>query len=347
MALPHRARRFRRTVRWAVALLAVSQLGLAVLVDRTAVLRDPEYAVLERTLQERIVEQPERPVALFVGSSRIANGFDAKRATGSHDVLLFNYGIPGSGPFFQSVVLDRLHQADVKPDILFLELLHPFYNAAGPRSMDHGLLDGARLSASEAADLAKYGTRSRTGPLRRWAYARAMPAYRHSSEIRDSLGLGVYPNGCETCARMDSLGYRPKQAPQEQWESLTAIAHENYDPFYPNFQLDLAPWQRLLQTIAKAREQGTHVAVILMPEGSPFRSLCSPESEVARNEMLRCLREEHGAAVIDARAWLDDSAFYDQHHLQTAGADAFADRFREEVLRPTLNAKMARRSPSR
>jgi hypothetical protein len=328
-------------------LLAVSQLGLAVLVDRTAVLRDPEYEVLERTLQERIAEEPERPVALFVGSSRIANGFDARRATGSHEVLLFNYGVPGSGPFFQSVILDRLHQAGVKPDILFLELLHPFYNAAGPRSMDHGLLDGARLSAAEAGDLANYGTRSRTGPLRRWAYARAMPAYRHSSEIRDSLGLGVYPNGCETCTRMDSLGYRPKQAPPGEWASLTAIAHENYDPFYPNFQLDLAPWQRLLQTIAKAREQGTHVVVVLMPEGSTFRSLSSAQSELARAEMMRCLREERGVAVIDARAWLDDPAFYDQHHLLPAGADAFADRFRDEVLRPTLAVKIAHRSLSR
>ena len=239
-------------------------------------MRDPEYAVLESTLKQRIAERPNTPVALFVGSSRVTHGFDAGRAAGEENVVLFNFGVPGSGPFFQEIMLDRLRQAGVKPDVLFLELLHPFFNAAGPFSLDHGLLDGARLSAGEARGLLDYGSRSRTGPLRRWAYARLLPAYRHQAEMRDRLGLGVYPEGCNPCSpcrKIDAYGYRPREEPRETWPELSELAHRNYDPFFGTFQLDSHPWLRLVKTIAKARKDGTQVVVILMPEGSEFRAL--------------------------------------------------------------------------
>jgi hypothetical protein len=40
--------------------------------------------------------------------------------------------------------------------------------------------------------------------------------------------------------------------------------------------------------------------------------------------------------VVDAREWLPDSAFYDQHHLLPDGAALFADRFRSDALEPAL-----------
>jgi Protein of unknown function (DUF1574) len=334
--------RFRKALRWTVGLFALSQVLLAVIVDQAAPsVRDPEYAILESTLKQRIAERPDARVALFVGSSRVTHGFDAARAAGEENVVLFNFGVPGSGPFFQEIMLERLLDAGIKPDILFLELLHPFFNAAGPFSLDHGLLDGARLSAGEARRLLDYGTRSRTGPLRRWVYARLLPAYRHQAEMRDRLGLGVYPEGCNPCSpwrTIDAFGYRPRKEPPRSWPELTALAHQNYDPFFGTFQLDPHPWLRLVRTIAEAHENGTQVVVILMPEGSEFRSLYTTESEAARSEMLRRLREECAVRVVDARAWLDDSAFYDQHHLLPDGAVAFAERFRVEVLQPSLKA---------
>jgi hypothetical protein len=40
--------------------------------------------------------------------------------------------------------------------------------------------------------------------------------------------------------------------------------------------------------------------------------------------------------VVDAREWLPDVAFYDQHHMKPEGAATFADRFRGEALEPAL-----------
>jgi len=332
-------KRHRLVVRWIVAVFLISQVGLAVSVDQFAPnVRDPEYAQLQHLLSDRIAESPDQPVAVFVGSSRVVQGFDAARAAGDEQVVLFNFGVPGSGPYFQEIILDRLRASGIKPDILFLELLHPFLNAAGPQAMDQGLLDGARLSAGEAAGLLKYGSRSRTGPLRRWAYARLLPAYRHQAEIRDSLGLGVYPYyGLD--AKFDAHGFRPSAEQPAMWAGLTRQAHECYDAFYPRFRLNEHVWELLTRTIRDAQNQGTTLAIVLMPEGSEFRGLSTPESEAARLEMLDRLRRECGVSVVDARDWLPDSAFYDQHHLLPEGARIFASRFRLEILQPALKVR--------
>jgi hypothetical protein len=335
-----RLRRCRTIVFWVVAVFALSQLAASIGIDQIADnVRDPEYAQLESLLRARAAERPQSPTAIFIGSSRVAHGFDAGRVAGTNDVVLFNFGIPGSGPYFQTITMQRLRDAGVRPDILFVEVLHTFYNAAGPRSLDHGLLDGARLSSGEAIGLLSYGNRSQTGPLKRWASARALPLYRHQAEMRDQLGLGVYPLDRYSASPLhpiDSHGFRPRTAPVEDRPKHTAVAHENYDPFYPAFELDPASWSKLTETIRQAQAESAIVYCVLMPEGSEFRRLGTEGSERERAKMLQRLRDELGVGVVDARDWLDDSAFFDQHHLLPEGAREFAERFRVEALEPAL-----------
>jgi hypothetical protein len=135
---------------------------------------------------------------------------------------------------------------------------------------------------------------------------------------------------------IDSHGYRPRPVPVEDRAKHTDIAHENYDPFYTAFQLDPAPWKQLTDTIRLAQADGTLVVCVLMPEGSEFRRLYTPDGERERAMMLERLRGEYDVAVIDARDWLEDSAFFDQHHLLPEGAHQFAERFRLEGLQPAL-----------
>jgi Protein of unknown function (DUF1574) len=332
-------RHYRAAAFWMLAAFAASQAVLAVWIDQDApAVRDPEYVLLQDMLQERIAEKPGKPVAVFLGSSRVALGFDAARAADDLDVLLFNFGVPGSGPFLQKVVLDRMTAAGLRPDVLFIEVLHPFYNAAGTRSLDHSLLDGARLTGREAEGLLHYGRRS-TGPTRRWVYARAMPINRHHAELRDLVGLDEYQPGQgppPPFHPIDRLGYRPRPVPPDDWPKLTELAHKQYDPFHAAFRLDPYPWGRLQETIALAKQTGAYVVVVIMPEGSEFRRLYTPAAREGVADMIRRLREESGVTVVDARDWLDDSAFYDQHHLLPPGAITFADRFREEALVPAL-----------
>jgi hypothetical protein len=333
-------RRHRAAAFWVLGVFAASQVVLAIWIDQDApAVRDPEFALLEGMLRDRIAENPGKPTAMFLGSSRVVHGFDAARAKGDHDMVLFNFGVPGSGPYFQTVMLDRMRAAGLRTDILFLELLHPFFNATGVRSLDHSLLDGARLSFGEAAPLWTYGTRSHSGPLRRWIYARALPVHRHQAELRDLLGLDVYRPGQgppPPFYPIDPLGYRPWNRDPSEWDELTALAHRQYDDFYAAFRLDPAPWGRLLATIDRARQAGTAVVLVQMPEGSEFRRLYTAQCRAGVDDMVRRLREDVGVTVVDARDWLPDVAFYDQHHMKPEGAATFADRFRGEALEPAL-----------
>jgi hypothetical protein len=189
-------RQHRRATFWLLGVFVLSQAALAVYVDQDApAVRDPEFYLLEGMLRDRTSEKPGRPSAMFLGSSRVAHGFDARRAAGSHDAVVFNFGVPGSGPYFQTVMMDRMRDDGVRTDILFLEVLHSFYNSAGVRSLDGSLLDGARLGYGEAVGLLDYGKKSKTGPLRRWALARAVPIYRHQAELRDLMGIDVFQPG--------------------------------------------------------------------------------------------------------------------------------------------------------
>jgi hypothetical protein len=342
VGFPRRAwfRQHRRAAFWLLGIFALSQAVLAVFVDQRApAVRDPEFYLLEGMLRDRMAERPGKPTAMFLGSSRVAHGFDAVRATGNHDAVVFNFGIPGSGPYFQTVMMDRMREDRVRTDILFLEVLHSFYNSAGVRSLDGSLLDGARLSYGEAVDLLHYGKKSKTGPLRRWALARVLPIYRHQAELRDLVGLDVFQPGeapDSPFGRIDALGYRERPIDPAMWGELTWLAHKQYDDFYRSFEFDTAAWSRLVGTIGRARASGTDVVVVMMPEGSQFRRMYAPEVRAGVEMLIRRLRDEVGVTVIDAREWLDDSAFYDHHHLLPGGARTFADRFRTDALEPAM-----------
>ena len=339
-------RHHRASACWLLAAFVVSQLALAVYVDQYAApVRDPEFYLLEGMLRERMAEKPGRPTAIFVGSSRVAHGFDARRAAGDLDAVVFNFGVPGSGPYFHTVMMDRLRADGVRADVCFLEVLHSFYNAAGVRSLDGSLLDGARLSYGEAVGLLDYGTRLQKGPIRRWALGRALPIYRHQAELRDQIGLDVFqPNEGPTppFAPIDPFGFRERRVDPATFGTLTALAHKQYDPFYRAFRFDTDAWDRLVGTVNGARASGAEVVVVLMPEGSEFRALYTPEVRAAVESLIGRLRDEVGVTVVDAREWLEDGAFYDQHHLLPNGARAFADRFRTDALEPALGGAAAR-----
>ncbi len=326
-------RHHRRAALWLMAAFVGSQLALGAWVDGTPAVRDPEYAALRDRLRRRTAERPGEPVRVFLGSSRVAYGFDPA-AAGDGSGVLFNFGVPGSGPYLADVLHERLSGEGVRPAAVFVEVLPAFYNAAGVRSLDHSLLDGARLSAREAAGLIDYLDRP-TGPVRRWAAARALPVLRHQAELRESIGLdcargGSAPEGPQREIGAD--GFRPRSCTPEQRAELLAVAHKQYDPFYADFRLAEKPYARLLRVVRRARADGAAVVLVAMPEGTEFRRRYTPATAAGVAALFDRLRAETGAPLVDARDWLVDDAFYDQHHLTPDGATAFGARFKRDVL---------------
>lgn len=303
---------------------------LAVVIERGGPdLRDPEYRLMAEALRAKRAAEPAAKLTLVLGSSRTALGVDAGRLS-TPDHTVFNFGMPGAGPYMMNVHWDRLAAEGITPDRLVIEVMHPFYNAASRRALDVGFMDASRLNFSEATGLAEYGRQS-AGPLRRLGIARLFPAGRHGIDLADRAGLktvSVRSPETELFARPDANGYRPRFFSPERREALRVLAHQQYDPFYPTFAENTVASSRLRELIRKAQAGGATVSLLLTPEGSEFRAMTSPAMAAAIRQFTDGLAAEFGVAVIDARDWLPDAAFYDQHHLLPAGGTAFAEKLK-------------------
>ena len=163
------------------------------------------------------------------------------------------------------------------------------------------------------------------------AIARLFPASRHGRELCEAVGLGALNTGGGNDplrGKLDPSGGRALDVPPEKREDMRVLAHKQYDPFYPDFSLAADPASRLRTLIGKVRQTGATVKLLLTPEGSEFRGQMSPAMAAALDEFTSGLRAEFDMEIIDARDWMPDAAFYDQHHLLPESGTLLAERLR-------------------
>src|SRR5262249_30895890 len=181
----------------------------------------------QRRLGRRLRDTPGRPLVVGLGSSRMRMALAAQRLTRSKygpPALVFNLGVPASGPLMELTCLRRLLADDVRPDVALIEVMPTYFNEHAGYPLEEKHLDGARLAAGERPGLAPYSH----GPERLalpWCAARLLPCFRHHAEMRDALGLdrpapdfpaaGPYDG-------MDHFGFQP------HYTSLTEEKRERY-----------------------------------------------------------------------------------------------------------------------
>jgi hypothetical protein len=271
----------------------------------------------------------------------VACGIDAERITRilDGDAVAFNFGIPRAGPFSQGVYLERLKDSGLLPDVVLIEVMVPLLCGKGVPFEDRGL-DGERYALTELADLSFAG--NVRGAYRKWLFHRWIPVRAHGAEIRQRCGLDcITPSiGLEReDADLDRYGWRASGLPPERIAEVKALAHRQYDENYRSFAVHPEQARRLNELIARCRAVGAMPQLILMPEGSEFRELLSAAGEGQLQGLLNDLQARHGVRVIDARAWMDDDAFIDMHHLDGQAAMVFSERLARETLAPSLRQR--------
>ena len=345
-----RRKRCRAVVLWTIGGIALMQLALGLAIDAALPgVRDPEYVHRERLLHERLAEAKEKPSVVMIGSSRVQNGFDA--ATASFELqgeaIVFNFGIPTSGPFLERIWIERLHQSGITPDVLCIEIIPAYFNASHA-PQDLRSLDGARLTGRELANI-RTCWNTLEGPIKRWVLSRALPSQRHQAELHDALRIDEPRQGRRVHAELsktDRQGWQARSIPPELIDPLKGLAHRQYDPCFQDFKLSGDQAEVLEELLARCEREGIKAALVLTPEGSEFRALYSPAMTASIDEMLARLHDRHGVPIIDARAWIDDAQFSDMHHLLPEGAKEFSVRLTKEGIAPLLRdtAGVARKS---
>ena len=313
-------------------------LGVAVEVWLPGV-RDHEFAAKEESLRERLAEAPGKPLVLVLGSSRPMMGVQAGRLQeefGPDGPVVFNFGIPGVGPMRQGIFLQRLLAAGLQPDYLLVEVLPPLFNDNGGSSLEESWMPGDCFTIPEIQKVAVHHGRLHR-VLRQWITGRLLPCWGHAAGFRRLLAIddcGVGPEG-----GTDSHGWLclfRGGLTKEEIKRRTEKTHRQYAGTFHDYRLASRPSQALDDLLDRCRKERIPVALMVMPEGTTFRSWYPPSMAEGSANFVADVCQRHHLTLINARLWVDDEGFNDSHHMFPWGATQFTDRLAREAFQPVV-----------
>jgi hypothetical protein len=334
----------RAAVLWFFAgTLAISCATLLATDVFAPIIRDPEYGWRAARLRDRVAEYPDRPLVLFVGSSRVGGAVaGAEWETLSEPKstrptpFLFNMGRAGAGPLLQLMTLKRNYAAGIRPALVLLEYWPPMmsqtkdtsdFKRIAPDQVFAGDLPFVRDYAEDGGEFERAVWRSRLNPIWR---------------MRLTFMQQLEPEWLAWAKRMEILwvfldrwGWLPgADCPTENsTERIRKVSNwaETFRPQFRSFQITPRPDRALRESVALAREHGAAVGFVYLPESSEFRSWYPAKAEQMASEYLRSLSEELHVPVINARTWLDDGCFADGFHLSKIGGIDFSRKLAPAV----------------
>jgi hypothetical protein len=305
---------------------------------------DPEYGYKWSRLRSRLAGEPDRPVLVAIGSSRLNLGLRPevlrKRGnTADQGPVVFNFALNGAGPLLELLCLNRLLVDGVRPDYLIIEI-HPALLHREEGWTEDELLNSERLRTVDLPVLRRLSSHPWL-QLGNWCLTRLTPCYTHRIGIVTRYAHNLLPleDRPHDWRRMDCSGWKPY--PREavnpvRYRQGVEHARREYAGPLCHFHISTGPDRALREMLAISRRRNIRALLLLMPEGSEFRSWYPPGSRSLIVRYLAALSLEYGVAIIDARKWMADRYFFDSHHLLPRGATQFTQRLGEQVLGPFL-----------
>jgi Protein of unknown function (DUF1574) len=330
---------------WAVLGFFGVQVALDVgVVARHPELDDPEFGRRLTMLRERMAEAPGRPLMLLLGSSRTEMNFQPEllpplRTTSGEQPLVFNFSHLGAGPGMNLLELRRLLRNGIRPEWLVIEVMP---SQLGDRSQS------ILVALAGARDLSM--TRRYRNPWQVYGYFlrnQLVPCYKHRMFLahqtlpgwvapadweKEQIHLGELGGDYSWQAEIDPTPDRVRER--------TESARIGYSPTLQDLHLVDLSDRAMHEMLDLCRQTGIRVALLLSPEGRAFQSWYSPEARQMVDRYCGDLSRDYGLPLIDARNWLDDSAFLDSHHVTVRGAEAFTRRLGPEALQPFVEGKL-------
>jgi hypothetical protein len=111
----------------------------------------------------------------------------------------------------------------------------------------------------------------------------------------------------------------------------TDFALDQYRDYCAYTEVGPEPVCSLRRLLNLCRDEGILAHLVVTPEGSQFRTLYAPAFLGALDRTLTAVCREYHVSLTNAREWLADELFWDDHHQLPAGAAAFTDRLAREL----------------
>jgi hypothetical protein len=278
---------------------------------------DPDYHSRLKLAQNATREQPQRPLGLVLGSSRMVWGFQPEQLTERDGLQWFNGAQIAGGPTLTRLLLHRYLRDGVRPEVVAIEVMPPFFVKENNRYLC------GHFAFGELAFMRKYSHK----PLHydyhfaRDRFARAS----HISHITEppSGELPLFPRGGLQSVEEDV-------SPAER-EKRLAIAHKNNAEYLSKLTVRPGADRAFRDTIRDAQTHAIRVVLLRSPEGPTFRSWYNPDAREKFDAYIANVAHEFGVPILDARLWLDEDDFYDSHHTLKRGTAKFTSRFGREM----------------
>jgi hypothetical protein len=345
---------------WAVLGFVLLQVGLnQAMKSWLPQWRDPYFGYKFLSLRDRMKASAHTvPSVVMLGSSRTGFGLRGQIAEellqqqlGVRPIV-YNYGIVGAGPNLELICLKRLLAAGIRPDLLLVEVLPPLLGSLELPPMEVHWLPPPRFTLSELKLLERHGF-----PMDRyrrdWREAWLLPCYGHRFnlvswvspqllpfELRQDWGRGADASGWIPLMALDLTPERYRWNVQQ--------AHREYAELLQGFRFCEPACRALREILEICRHEQIPTALVLMPEGSEFRSWYPPGAWAQIDGFLQELSRTYATPLINARSWVLDEDFSDSHHLMKNGAAVFSERLARDALLPLLRkGSMSRQAHGR
>jgi hypothetical protein len=342
--LLRRRKRLKADLAWFGICFVILQIGLAGLIDwKLPRLYDEEYGVRLAALRTRQAAEPDRPLLLVVGTSRVGMGFAPEllpelRTPSGQRVLPFNFSHLASGPVLNLMLVRRLLAQGIRPQWLVLEIV--------PASLAHESpsMPSTNATAPDLAVACRYFPSWKI--LSVYARQRLVPWHKHRAALLREFAPDWVPyHDPREKITLSPLGgdrgwlLEPVVSPTEV-QRRTALVRDIYYDVFQKFHLDPAADGATRELLELCRRKHIPVTLFTTPEGSSYRSWYSLAARQQIDDYLARLASEYAVVVCDTRTWLADSDFTDSHHPLQKGAENFTRRFGREVLEPLVQGHL-------
>jgi hypothetical protein len=291
-------------------------------------------------LWQLVATEPNRPLLLMLGSSRLcwalrAGALDGMPDSDGRPLHAFNFGIPTRGPIHQLLYLRDLLAEGIRPRFLLIEF-NPTLLCAHQRDVlnEEDMMGIETISARRFLQWLPFFDRPGEKACV-WLAARGAPWYIFRRQIKLQVKYLVERRPCPTYEPIDDWGWHipfSNKWPIDERLRRLAMAHHEYSAALRYFRWGERPTQALRELLDLCRQDEIPAALVVMPESSVFRSWYSEDANRAIDALLDELRQTFGVAVIDANCWLADEDFEDGHHVLLHGADVFTCRLHAEIV---------------
>jgi hypothetical protein len=327
-------RRGRAAVAWfAAAVVAINAAVMLAIADPRV--RDPEYGLRAAALRQRLRENPDRPLVVVLGSSRAAMGvcpaeWEAIRPNDPNrpDPLLFNMAVLGAGPVLENMTLRRVYADGFRPAVVLIEYWPPFMMSEGGWEETNRIALGRLMEGDRPFVRDYFPDPARVE--RELDARRFSPIYANRQRLLGQL----LPKWVSDAHRadggwtgLDGWGWLPgfdlKPGMDEWRANAVANCAKLYRPLFEKYRITPVAERALRDSVALAREHGSAVGFVFLPESSEFRALYPERVQRRARKHLAKLSRELGVPVIDCREWMPDGAIVDGFHLSRSGCAEF------------------------